>query len=393
MSDVVYGDGSITRKADGRLQVVVSVGGRRRYAMIPARWPEKERMRRAEAKRRELLADRAADLNPSDQTVAAYLASWIDSLASAKQARIRSTTAESYATIIDLHLVPALGKHRLGRLSERHIQAWIDDNAAKPRTIRNQWAVLRRALNVAVRERRIARNPALGVELPEAADFAADVLTLDEVRALLAATEGDRLAPLWRLALATGLRQAELLALSRDALVGDELTIEHQLARRGGSWVFVPTKAARTLGTLTLDARTVEVLEAHKVRMAGERTPSWRWFGLLFVTPAGDPFQRSVIIDAFHSACRKAKIRERRFHDLRATNLTILRELGIPEDVRMARAGHSTTTMARHYARSRTGLDRGAAEAFGAAVGQQSGGNSGGSPSAQDAVEVVSGAV
>ena len=94
-----------------------------------------------------------------------------------------------------------------------------------------------------------------------------------------------------------------------------------------------------------------------------------RFYGLVFVTPKGDPIGRSEVLRAFHAACDRAGIARRRFHDLRGSSLTIMAESGVAEDVRMARAGHSTERMARHYARVREQRDREAAEALERAIG------------------------
>ena len=59
---------------------------------------------------------------------------------------------------------------------------------------------------------------------------------------------------------------------------------------------------------------------------------------------------------------RTAPLTNRRFHDLRVSAATLLAELGVEEAVRMARLGHATTAMARHYAIVREELDRDAAQ-------------------------------
>lgn len=58
----------------------------------------------------------------------------------------------------------------------------------------------------------------------------------------------------------------------------------------------------------------------------------------------------------------------RRFHDLRGTSATLMRAAGVAEDDRMARLGHSTTTMARHYAAASEAQDRAAARRLGRAL-------------------------
>jgi integrase len=174
MRDVAYGDGTITKRSDGRLQVTVNVAGKRRFAMVPARLVRtdpKAARRKAEELRRELVDKREAGIEPSSQTLAVFLRSWIDGLRDARRQRVRPRTLDHYALIVERHIIPALGKYRLDRLSERHVQAWLDGDAGSPRTVHHHRAVLRRALNVAVRHRLVERNVAVAVELPEAERF------------------------------------------------------------------------------------------------------------------------------------------------------------------------------------------------------------------------------
>jgi integrase len=129
MPDVAYGDGTITKRSDGRLQVTVNVGGKRRFAMVPARLVRtdpKAARRKAEELRRELVDKREAGIEPSSQTLAVFLRSWIDGLRDAKRQRVRPRTLDHYVLIVERHIIPTLGKHRLDRLSERHVQAWLD---------------------------------------------------------------------------------------------------------------------------------------------------------------------------------------------------------------------------------------------------------------------------
>jgi integrase len=196
-------------------------------------------------------------------------------------------------------------------------------------------------------------------------------LTLDEVHRLLEATRDDRMHALWRLALATGLRLGELLGLAWEDvdLDGRAITVRSQLQRlppeQGGDvngWARTPPKAARTLERLAIGATTARVLAEHRMRQAAERTPDWRYFGLVFVTERGDPYHPSYVLHAFRRACDAAGIPRRRVHDLRGTHATLLRASGVTEDTRMARLGHSTTTMARHYAKASIDQDQAAAD-------------------------------
>lgn len=360
----VHGQGSITKRKTGPpYQVALTIAGRRVY-----RYAHTER--EAEERRKELIRLRDLDLDPSRQTVADFLRSWIAGLRDARNQRVRPRTLEHYTLIVERHIIPGLGHHRLPRLREHHVQHWLDQDAGAPRTVHHHRAVLRRALNVAVRRRYIDRNPALAVDLPDASWNGAKPLNLDEAKRLLEATKGDRLHALWRLALDTGLRQSEILGLGWDDVDLDAgvVAVTSQLQRIGGAWVRTPTKADRALGVLALDAATVDALRDHQRRMAAERTPEWAYFGLVFPTRRGQPHVNNVILREWRAACDKAGIPRRRFHDLRHSTDTILEELGIAENVRMARLGHVTTRMARRYTKASGRRDREAAEALGRAL-------------------------
>jgi integrase len=111
------------------------------------------------------------------------------------------------------------------------------------------------------------------------------------------------------------------------------------------------------------------MLEAHRLRQAQERTPDWRYFGLVFVTTRGEPYHQRYVLDAFHDALDRAGIAPRRFHDLRGTSATLMADLAVPEHVRMSRLGHSTTSMARRYAKASEEQDRDAVERLGRMLG------------------------
>ena len=282
--------------------------------------------------------------------------------------RVRPRTQAHYATIVATHILPKLGGFKLNAVSPRRIQAWIDADEGAPRSVRHHHAVLHAALAVAVRQRLLPYNPAEGTELPRITGEVGDPLTLEEAKAVLTATEKDWLGPLWRLALVSGLRQGELLGLGWDDVGEGTITVRSQLQRIGGAWKLADPKAARRIERIAIDADTAALLERHRIRMAAARTPSWRWWGLVFVTPEGTPWHSAQILDEWHAACKAAGVRERRFHDLRGTSATLMMALGVPEDTRMARLGHSTIQMARHYSKPGEEQDRAAVDGLGQAL-------------------------
>jgi integrase len=377
------GQGSVvptkTPKGADRWRIAVTMADGRRV------WRTARTPREAERIRRQLVEARELDLDPTRQTLGAWLRSWIAGLRDARNQRVRPRTLDHYELIVERHIIPALGSLKLAAVTGRRVQAWLDADPAAPRTVLHHHAVLRRALNVAVRQRLLPYNPASAVELPRARVSVAAPLTLPEVRALLAATRGDRLHALWRLAIVTGLRQGELLGLAWDDVDGATITVSAQLqrivehaereaaAREGrkpvGTWLRTPPKAARKLLSIAIDPETAAVLDEHRLLMAAERTPEWTHFGHVFVDQRGRPFHSAAVEHQFHAACDAAGIPRRRFHDMRHSSAHLLSDLGVTMEARKARLGHTTDRMAAMYSGASEAQDRIAVDRLGEAIG------------------------
>jgi integrase len=178
-----------------------------------------------------------------------------------------------------------------------------------------------------------------------------------------------------------------------DAFDGSTITVRYQLARRPietaqatskgmaravgptgeaagevdaayspRQWVRVPLKAARSVERIALPAFAASALTALK----GGAT-----FGLCFVTPAGAPLSEQQALNALYAAEKRLGLPKVGCHGLRHSSLTILADAGVPEDVRMRRAGHSTTSMARRYTSGADVQDRAAADALNTAIGRR----------------------
>jgi integrase len=153
-------------------------------------------------------------------TVKDYLGRW---LANYARMNVAAKTFERYSEIVQLHLVPALGHHGLGKLQPLHIQACYSNailsgrrdgrGGLSPQTVLHHHRVLREALRHAVKWQLIARNPADAVEAPRPQRREIESLDVKEATRLLEASAESPLALLVLLALGTGLRRGELLAL------------------------------------------------------------------------------------------------------------------------------------------------------------------------------------
>lgn len=352
-------EGSIfRRKRDGKWTAAVSMrNGRRREKQ--AEWFDNSR-ERAKELLRELLEERDAELDiPSRKwTVASYLRSWLADV----EAHARPATFVVYRGVVEHHIIPALGSTMLDRLGPAAIQRWLDSLDMAPATVAKMRAVLRTALNAAVRRRKLVRSPMDGTDPIRVPEHRAATLTAEQAGVLIAGTAADELGALWALLLASGLRISEALALTWADFDGRSIAVRYQLARRDGQWVRVPLKAARNVERVALPAFASEALTAHKAR-------GGRDLGLCFLTPDGRPLSEQQALNALHAAEKRLGLPRVGLHDLRHSSLTILADAGIPEDVRMRRAGHSTTAMSRHYVHGAEAADRVAADALESAIG------------------------
>lgn len=86
----------------------------------------------------------------------------------AGQAHLKPTTLERYTGIVGTHIKPRWQNVKLSDVAHADVQAWVSDLAAQrsPATVRKTHRVLSLMLGLAVRDSRLGRNPADGVNLP-----------------------------------------------------------------------------------------------------------------------------------------------------------------------------------------------------------------------------------
>jgi integrase len=206
------GEGSISRRKNGgwcAQYVVYTSEGRKRRTLSGKTRKE------VAAKLSKALADREVGLvfDAGTLTVGEYLDRWLSHSA---RGRVRQKTYERYESIVRVHLVPALGRIRLKALTPDHVRGLYReklDGGLAPRTVLHIHRTLSKALKQATDDGLIPRNAAASVKPPQPRREEIQPLSGDQVRAFLGTVAGDRLEALYVLAITTGLRQGELLAL------------------------------------------------------------------------------------------------------------------------------------------------------------------------------------
>jgi integrase len=372
------GESSIYRDEDGRWHGFVSMGkkenGRRdrRHVSGAKRADVVAKVRAIEAKRDAGMVD-AAGRAP---TVGEWLDHWLDNIAARK---VRARTLESYRSTVRLHLRPGIGHHRLDRLQPEHLErlyAVLADKGLSPASILRAHRVLSRALRVASQRGKVARNVATLVDPPAVRrPQTALPLSAQEARQVMAAAQTRRNAARWTVALASGLRQSEALALQwSDVDLGKgTLSVRRGLHRVSGrGLVYEEPKADRSRRTLALPAPLVEALRAHRAAQREERIaagPLWEDHDLVFAQPNGRPIERKSDWRAWKTLLREAGVREIRLHDGRHTAATLLLAEGVHPRVVMEVLGHAQMrTTTDTYSHVLPALGRDAADRMGRAL-------------------------
>lgn len=294
------------------------------------------------AKLAELRVNLAKGREPKNtrETIGAYLDRWLP-----LQTHLAASTAQTYKGYIVNHIKPALGKIRLVKLSPLQVQEWINERERaklSPRSIEQMRAVLRKALHDAERWELVDRNVARLVTLPRRRHRQIKPLTPQEARDFLKAIEDHPLEALYLTAIATGLRQGELLGLRWDYLEGKEhvqdvdldrgtLTVHYALDRTDGKWVLKPPKTDMSQRTIVLPEIAREALRRHRAQQDSERKAlegdgiiKLSTWGLVFCRPTGDPLHKSSVTHELQRLLEQAKLPRQRFHDLRHLSASLL---------------------------------------------------------------------
>lgn len=339
MADV-RGDGSVYQRRDGRWAATVTVRPGHRVT----RYGDTEDD--AEAHRVELIRLREWGASTKKLRLADFLPAWLDDV----RPTVRWSTHRHYRNIVNSHLVPRLGKVTVAGLTPTMVAGYLREveRDLSPRTVRHHRAVLRNALNAAMKQGLVTRNAAALAKPPRLARRPdVQALTVDQARSLIDGTTGDRLHALYVLALMTGLRQGELLGLSWDDVDWKRrrIRVAQTLQRQDGAWVFTEPKTDRSNRWVPLVSEAYEALDDHRDAMARERTPDWRYFGLVFVTESGNPIHGPNLLAEFYEHLDRLGLPRIPWHGLRHSTASVLLAAGVPMALVSWLLGHATVRL------------------------------------------------
>ena len=218
------------------------------------------------------------------------------------------------------------------------------------RTIHYARAVLRAALNQALRWGLVSRNLASLTDPPRYRAREIAPLTPEQAKRFLAAVAGHRLEALFTVAVGVGLRLGEALGLPWDAVNLDagKLSVRQTLERGGEHPRLGEPKSTRSRRTIWLPRIVIAARRKHRARQLQERliaAERWNDSGLVFTTEAGVPLDGCNINRTFKVLLRQAGLPAVRYHDLRHTAATLLLAQGVDLRTIMETLGHSQISL------------------------------------------------
>ena len=264
-------------------------------------------------------------------------------VAGMKSGRIRTRSGDlykpsairSYAAALRDHVVPRIGRTRLGDVQHRDVQRIADDLLAEgrdPSTIRNALMPLRVIFRRAVEDGDVAVNPCMHLRLPAVRGRRERIASPREAEQLLAALPA-RDRPVWATALYAGLRRGELMALRWDDvdLANGVIRVKHSYDEKARLQIEPKSRAGRR--TITIVGALRDILVEHKANQA-------RADALVF---SGDaPFQPSNLWRRAQSAWKRAGVEPIGLHEARHTFASILIAAGVNAKAITTYMGHAS---------------------------------------------------
>jgi integrase len=286
------------------------------------------------------------------QSVKQFLEHWLENV---HKTNIRVNSYRIYRQLFDNHILPTLGHHQLQKLSPQHIDELYavkrkEQYAAE--TIRAMHRLLHRALQDAVRWNLVATNVCDKVTPPRLVKFESHVLTGEQIKQLLEVAKGSRIEVLLILALTSGMRVGEMIALRwADIDFQDgSLQVRHTVSRIGKRFqeqgiVENDPKTESSKRKIVLPRFVLEALKKHREEQAEIRAKAgaaWQERDIVFSNYFGGFVERAHISTWLKQLLKQAGLPELRIHDLRHSAATVLLKMNVNPKQVQELLGHSS---------------------------------------------------
>jgi len=332
----------------------------------------------AQRKLRELLTnlDKGIPIDESKKTVGEFLDQWLDTYA---KTNTSPKTYYDYSGMIRRYLKPVIGHIPLKKLNPQMVQqlhASMYEKGLSARTVQYAHKILKHSLKHAVRWEMLARNVCDLVDSPKGKSKEMLALDINDVQKLLNATSGSTYGHIFHLAVYTGLRRGELLALRwcDVDLKSKNLSINQSLCTvRGNGVITSNPKTSSSRRQVSLPPSAAGLLKSIKAtRMEQYEAIELEWdeSAYIFLRPDGSPMRPDTVTHAFIRIARELGFADVRFHDLRHTHATLMLKQGVHPKIVSERLGHASVNITMDtYSHVLPGMQEEAAVVFEKSLG------------------------
>ena len=343
------GEGSIRKRADGRWEGRYTAGydpttGKRIIKNVLGKTQAEVKTKLKAAVEQ---AQQVDVIRADDYTVATWLRTWYELYS---KPNVRPSTANYYHRSIEQHVIPRIGNIKLSQLTSRDIQKLYRDlqengrlrevqRAKKPglsnATVRGIHMMLHNALDRAVKERLILRNPTEDCIIPKIEKQEMNILHPEDMSAYLQAADNHGVLPMFYLELVSGVRKGELVALLWDDLdtASRTISVSKQAAVRNGEITISRPKTETSVRRISIPQEAIDLLiQEH------EKHPDNPY---MFPSPkTGGMYYPDSVVNLHKKLLKDAGLEHIRFHDLRHTFATMALQNGVDVKTVSSMLGH-----------------------------------------------------
>jgi integrase len=345
--------GQIIKRGDSwtvRIFIGNDANGKRKYHNKTIHGTKKDAQTYLTAKQRE--KDLGVFIEPASMLLNEYLDKWLNEIA--KQ-RVRESTFIQYSNFIKMYIGKHLGLIWLCDLQAFQVQKCYSDmqkQGLSARTVRYAHNILSSALKQAIKWKMINQNPCELCELPRMIKTEMMYFTPVETAKFLRTAKETRWFALFLLALETGMRPEEYLALQWKDIDFENKALSVRRAvnkAKDGGFIFAEPKTTRSRRSLPISNSCISALKNHRRIQLEERMKlgaAYENLDLVFASEIGSIYDIKNLRNRHFKPIRdKADLPKIRLYDLRHTTATLLLSAGENPKVVSERLGHASIVL------------------------------------------------
>ena len=347
------GDGTIRKRSDGRWEARIIIG--HKNDGTPMYKSAFAKTQKSALKQLHQLLDLYRDVDLTEDcrmTLGEWMDKWLDEY---MIFAIRESTLDSYRGMVNNQVKPFIGNKQLASLTTADIQKFYNKIKKEGRVrehpvhgktladsmVRSVHMMLHEALDMAVKERLLAKNPTNGTTIPKCNYPEKQILGDNQLETFLEAIRGQEYwCDFFYVEVMTGLRRGEICGLKWQDIDFEEnkLRVKRSVSvKRGGGVNIGETKTETGVRCIEMPPSVAELLKNRK------QTAITEWVFPAFLNPE-QPIHPQAAYRKLKVILKNAELPMIRFHDLRHTFATHATQGGVDPKTLAGILGHTNAS-------------------------------------------------